>query len=293
MLRRMVPLVIAIVLVLGCKKKAEDGAGTANDGTVDSDPGASYTIKIREEQVGEKYDVTSSDTASNDITIGTNNDKSVQQSKFEYTIHILEMSAGTKLPAKMTRTYKVAQRTDPKTKQLTALPFEGKTVTIEKKGAEYQFSIDGKRMSAADALILTAEFRNPEKGNIAALLPKQPVKVGESWAMDPQTAKTIFGGPGSNVDVAQSKFNCKLARAYTKDGKQWGAIAFDFELVIADAKGKTGGSGTAKVEGTFDTVIDGSAREGTMNGTVKGTLTGPGLKVVIDETNTKSVKPAK
>src|SRR6478735_8160581 len=103
MFRRMIPLAVAIVLVVGCKKKTPS---TDNDG---GDPNATYTIKLREAQQGDKSTNTSHETAALDFGKGQ---KLNTETKLEYTEHIIEMPAGAAVPTKLTRTYTVAKSSD-------------------------------------------------------------------------------------------------------------------------------------------------------------------------------------
>lgn len=267
MARRLLPLAVAIALVLGCKKKPPEGGG---DGAP-SDPNATYTLKIRPAAQGDKSEVSGAETTEVEITGVPGKQTNVK--KYEYTEHILEMPAGEKLPTKATRTYKLAQRTSFTSKQLEALPYQGKTVTIEKKGGQYQFSVDGKRLAGIEAVELESEFRNKDKdgGGPDQLLPKQAVKVGDSWALDAAAMKMFGGGMGNDLDPAKSKFTCKLAKMYTKDGKQWGVIEFDLDIV---PNSKADGTGSIKIAGKFDAVLDGSARDGTMTANLNGSFSG-------------------
>ncbi len=297
MFRKLIPLAVAVVVVIGCKKKAVE---TADDGKVDSDPNATYTIKIRDEQAGDKVDVVEVQTGSGERTFGGKTDQQKEDRKYEFTEHIVDHPAGSPKPTKITRAYKTAQRYDKATNGLKAAKFEGKTVLIEKKGVGYDFTVDGKRVDFLDAIDLSKEFRKTDKQNINEVLPKSAVKVGESWPIELAALKALMGALPYPVDVSRSKLSGKLTRAYTKDGKQWGVVALEFDLVIDSAVapvGKGVATGTMKIDGTFDAVIDGSSREGTHKLTVKLNVTGKEgpveVKVVADMTNEKTVRPVK
>lgn len=300
MVRRLIAFAVLVLIVIGCSKKKDDPAGGGGDGGVDGDPNATYTLKIRAVQEGDKTNVIRSDSTTTETKRGAKTEQFKHEVRFEYFEHILELPAGTTLPTKLTRTYHVARRTDPKSGQLLPLSLNGKTVDIEKKGSSYQYTIDGKRVSREDALELDAEFRNADKIRTEALLPDHPVKVGESWTVPPEILKAFGGDTSAGVDLTKSRLISRLARAYTKDGRQWGSIAFDFDLVL-DPKviGKAGGDavGTVKIGGTFDIVIDGSARDAVMKGTVKGDVTGKNrggeFKTTIDGSVEKTVRTAK
>jgi hypothetical protein len=297
MIRRMIPLVVAIVLVVGCKKNTST-TGPEGGG----DPNATYTIKLREEQKGDKTEVSETQTGTFEIAFpGQKAEKEKEDKKVTFTQEIQEMPAGGQ-PTKLTRTYTVAQKYDEKKGGMKPLPLEGKTVTIEKKGESYEFTSDGKKMDIGDSAGLWGEFnaKKAKKGEIEELLPKNPVKIGESWNIDPAAVSAFGGGDDSfKVDPAKSKMTGKLAKVYTKDGKQWGTIDIDIDITFDPnaSKGKGPTGGTMKVSGTFDTVIDGSSREGTLKFNIKLNLSGKEkgneTSMAVDVTEEKTVKSLK
>lgn len=107
MFRKMIPLAVAVVLVIGCKKKGETGG----DGGDPGDPNATYTLKVREEQQGDKTDVTTVTTGVTDIG-GPKPFKLQEDAQAEYTETILEMPAGATKPTKLTRVYRKATNFD-------------------------------------------------------------------------------------------------------------------------------------------------------------------------------------
>ncbi len=312
MFRKMIPLAVAIVLVVGCKKKTEDtgggggavaggtpgGGGTAVGGVgIDSDPSAAYTIKIRAEQASDKTEETETESGTSDITVGGKKETEKEEKKLEYTEHVIDMPAGAAKPTKLTRTYKVAKQQDKQTGTMKSLAYEGKTVAIEKKGGAYEFTIDGKKMNPADSFDLAREFSKGSDDKIDALMPKKAVKIGETWTVEPAALKALAGEIPFGIDAAKSKITGKLTRAYTKDGKQWGVIALDCDLVVNDKTGKGSLTGTVKMNGTLDTAIDGSSREGTMTMNIKMDVTakedGTDVKINASMVATKTVKVAK
>ncbi len=146
---------------------------------------------------------------------------------------------------------------------------------------------------------MTREFSKANAGKIDDFLPKSAVKVGESWTVDPAGVKALGAIP-LPIDLARSKITGKLTRAYTKDGKPWGAVSLDCDLAVgsgAGAPGMGGATGTIKMTGGFDAVIDGSSREGTMTMSTKmdaviKDVRGE-MKVTVDMTATKTVQNAK
>lgn len=302
MARRMILLVAALALLAGCGKKKTDPANPS-EGSSPADAGASYTLKVREEQKGDKIEVTTTSTGTVELGGGKESLKLPEDATAEYTETVLEMPDGAPQPTKLTRAYKKATKYDLVSKGPKPLAYQGKTVSIEKKAGGYELSVDGKKLSPFDASELSQEFNRGDKkdGKVQDLLPKTAVKVGESWNVDPDAVRGLLSGLPFGIDAAKSKMTGKLVKAYTQDGKPWGSIAFDFALVI-DPKptaGPKGGSasGTIKITAALDAVIDGSAPDGTMKMTINADVTGkePGkeMKMTADTTRTKTVKSVK
>jgi hypothetical protein len=290
--RKLLPLVPA--LVLACVFRADARGG--RDDKPANDPDAKFTLKLRDEKAGDKTEHTETEKGTADITLGGKSEKEQQNKKLEYTETISEMPANGGKPTKLTRTYKTAQKYDKKAGELKPLPYEGKTVTIEKKTKGYQFSLAESQFTDAEVPDLVREFSKPSKTKSADFLPKKAVKVGESWTLDEATLKAFGAEVPFALDLSKSKMTGKLTRVYTKDDKQWGVIALDFDLVL-DPNAGPKYVGAIKLSGTLDAVVDGSARDGTVTMHIKITVTGGGagqeLKVVADAVSTKTVKTLK
>jgi hypothetical protein len=299
--RQLVLFVVLALFLTACSKKAEppDGAPAPEPRGVDSDPNAVYSLKIRPVQKGDKTEVVRRESSA-EVRRGGANETLKLGKHFEYSEHILEMPEGAPLPTRLTRDYKVAQKImDPKAGELKPLAFEGKTVAIAKRGAFYQYTVDGKPLAQPETIELDAEFRDAEKVKIDTLLPEGPVKIGERWPVRREILQA-FGTVSADTDFSKSSLSAVFTRAYTLDGKQWGQITFDFELVIDPSitGGKVRGpEGTLKTTGTFDIVIDGTSRDSIMKGSVKGELAGyhkaSAVKSEIDTTFEKTARMVK
>lgn len=298
--RRTVPLALALALLVGCGKNVPDAAPADNPTATDAAP---VPLKIREEQKGDVTEVTSVSAGVVEVTQGANRFKVPEDSVDEYTETVLEMPDGAPRPTKLTRVYKKATRFDFGAKGPKPLGHQGKTVTIERRGNAYEFTADGKALDASDAASLMQEFSNPDKseGKVQDLLPAAPVKVGQSWTVGPEAAQRFLSGMPFGIDVTKSKLTGTLTRTYTRDGKPWGGLTFDFDLVLDPkaAAGPKGGdaSGTVKIRALVDAVIDGSAPDGTMKMIVKMNATGKEggkeTKMVGDHSRTRTIKSVK
>jgi hypothetical protein len=185
-----------------------------------------------------------------------------------YTEEILEKE-GDKKATKLRRVYEKAQVTE-KGKTST-LPYEGKTVLIEKKGDKYVFSVDGKELTGDDARMLAKEFKDKkdDKDFEALMLPGKPVAVNDTWKIDAAVfAKDLAKEGGFGIDLDKATAAGKLLRAYKKDGRQYGVIevkmTFPMQSLGEGAKKLIFQPG-AVFQLTFllDLCIDGSLSSGT------------------------------
>jgi hypothetical protein len=227
-----------------------------------------------------------------------NEEKEKKGESSRYTDVILEKE-GDKPATKMRRTYEKARII--KDGKTTTLPYEGKTVLIEKKGDKYVFTVDGKELTGDDAVLLNKEFAK-EKDNSKdleeILLPRKAVAVNETWKVDVAAFAKEFGKEdGFAFDLTKATGTGKLLRAYKKDGKQYGVLEFKLEFPI-----KSLGMGAQKITMqpgslitfTFlvDACIDGTAANSSMKAEAvmkaSGTLTvdGQEFKVTLDYRNT-------
>ncbi|HEY1191003.1 MAG TPA: hypothetical protein VGE74_25445 [Gemmata sp.] len=301
MARRITPLAVALVLLVGCGKN-RTGPTSSAEGASPPDPGAAFTLKIREEQQGDKLAVTTVSTGTIEGGSGKEAFKLPEDSAAEYTETVLEMPAGAAQPTKLIRAYRNATKYDLATKGPKPLAYQGKTVTIEKKGTGYTFTVDGKDLDPLSASELKQEFGpSDKKGAVQDLLPKRAVKVGESWAVNPEAVKDLLSELPFGIDTGKSKMTGTLVRAYTQDGKPWGRIAFAFDLVIdpTPVEGSKGGtaSGTVKIVAALDAVTDGSAPDGVMKMAVRVNVTsqeaGKETKITSDTVRTRTIKSVK
>lgn len=289
MIRCFIPLAVAIVLAVGCHKTAEtsvEGGG---------DPNTTYTIKIREEQKGDKVRVVMNSYGTTTTTVNGKTNTEQDAEKFDYIEEILEMPADATLPTKVKRTYTTAERNE-KGGGMRPLSFAGKTVVIEKKGNTYVATADGKALSGKDAAYLTKSYTNSDRPKTEDLLPKKSVKLNEAWTVDPACLKKVSGGLKLDSDMEKSSITGKLTKVYSKNGKQWGAVEFHIFFVPKQQNGQ-GPGGEINFDLTMDAPIDGSSYEGTEKSKGKVVLSfsnkGQSGHVVIEGGEEQTVTPAK
>ena len=231
-----------------------------------------YSIKIKESTEGNVVLVNKISTTITKIKVSdaggnvlADNSEAVKESRsFKETI--LKREAG-KTPSKLLREYASATTSKNDEKKDSAL--NGLTVVIERKGAKYQFTTkDGAAVSEEAANALAKDFKQKSDEDAEfekAVMPKNPVKVGESWKIDMAKPVAIFARSGGlEVFIDKSKGTGTLIKAYKKDGKQFGEMKFAMVMPVkSTGQGKEAMifSDGAKiiVELTLDACIDGSS----------------------------------
>jgi hypothetical protein len=236
-----------------------------------------YTIKIKKSAQGETTLAEKKEHSTEQVKIADNNGNVLKEEDKKHSQHfafketILEKKAGATRPTRIKRHYDTATVTENGDKK--TLPYQGKTVLIEKKGARYTFKIEGgEELTGDDAKQLSDEFN--KKGKLdeetfeKMFLPGKAIKVGESWKIDPQLiAKGLQEEGKMELDAAKTKATGTLTKAYKKDGKQFGVIVLKVD-VTPKAFGE-GGKNVAlqpgakmTIEFTVDTCIDGTSATG-------------------------------
>jgi hypothetical protein len=245
-----------------------------------------YLIKLKEPGPGDRGLIEKSETTTavtkvvdgKQKELANQTQKSAQTSVFQETI--LERE-GKKRATKLSRAYEKAQVT--KDGKTTDLPYQGKTVVIEKKEGKFHFSYEGgKELTKEEAQTLDQEFNRRVSDDVnfeKLLLPGRPVKVNETWKIDMgPIAKEMAADAQMELDAAKATGTGILKKVYKKDGRQYGEMAFKLEVPI-----KSVGAGPKKIaaqdgskgvlEFTMDACIDGSAASGVLKGVVKFDLT--------------------
>jgi hypothetical protein len=236
------------------------------------------TIKIRKAQVGDKLQVQNSDSmeTSTKLTINGKTEEKVEKISTiaAFVEEILGVDAETKTPNKAQRKYENAQQTvGDKT---SAVPLLEHPVVIEKgKGGQYTFLQNGQALVGASEEFLKKEF-NSKKGATKEddMLPKKPVKVGDTWTIDIKQAAADLAGDGAKVDVAKSTATGKLLKVTDKNGQKHGSIQVDIVLAVTELKAemaiplKAGSKMTISV--TLEGCLDGQETTGKSQLTMSG-----------------------
>lgn len=240
------------------------------------------TIKLRERGNGDAAVVKRSENVVTKMTVTDGagqvvlDNRELKTEIAEYTETILKREPG-KLPTKLTRAYTKAQ--SGKDKKLDDLALAGKTVVIEKKGDKYGFTYkDGGELDGSALAALKKDFgkKTDSSAEIEKLvLPKSAVKPGESWKIDmAKIVAEIAKDGGMDLDTAKATGKGTLVKAYKKDGRQFGVMAFKMDVpIVSIGKGqgqlKFAAGAKITLDLTFDVCIDGTSETGEMKMTMK------------------------
>jgi len=293
-------LSLLIAAIIGCSKRTPvppTGDQPVTGIVEATDPNATYAIKSHRPAKGEKSTVAKSRSGSMTTTTANSTQTLEEKSRFEYLETVSDADPEEVRPNKVSRTYSIAEKTNQQG-EMQQLSYAGKTVTIEKYLKGYRFAADGKSLPVAEQIELNNDFTSGQ-GNIEAMLPKTPVKVGEQWTVDLSAIKALAGNLPFAYHKDKSSITGKLLRAYTKDGRQWGVI--EWKIVVVFDTVATNGSpirGSLPSTVTMDAVIDGSARAGKTTITMQGKvdhrdMIGHEVKTTIEGTQEQSFAPVK
>ncbi len=228
-----------------------------------------YLLKVYQSKKGDKQDVEKTDQGTNKIIVnvnGTNNNQEVLTGDKEvYTEEILEKKEGDKRPTKLTRKYKIAEKTEKGNTSKTV--YSGETVLIEKKGKEFEFSMDGKVLTKEEAPSLFKSFnKSDDEPSDQDMLPTEAIKVGGTWKVPAEKSEKMFKTLGKDemkIDVKKSSIEGKLLKAYKKDGAQFGVLELTITVLVLEIDlggmfAPTKAGSKIVVSGTIDTCIDGT-----------------------------------
>ena len=240
-----------------------------------------FEIKLRKRAKGDFIAVTYEEKTTNSMTVSSPDGKVIDQKNQEvvekatYKEEILEKEGGKK-PTKLRRTYdKAAITIDGKEE-----PFEysGKAVNIQRLTSGYVFGLDdGKPLVGKAAGTLLKEFSLQKSGAetiYAAVLPKKPVAVNDTWAVEARDVLKEVAGEtaGQAFDLTRARGTGKLTKAYKKEDRQFGVLEIELTAPLTSLPGtafKCRAGSTFSMKLVLDTCIDGTAEAGTLKGEVK------------------------
>jgi len=258
-----------------------------------------YAIKLKRPGLGDKTRTEVTDDFKLEFKIADNNGNVVMEAqetkthKFVFREVGLERAAGSEDLVRLQRQYEHAERKIKDVRE--TLPYQGKTLFIEKKDGRFQFRIDGGDvLEGKEAEELHEEFN---KGDFRKLttehfLPRKTVKLNETWKYDVAALAKAFSGDGKiEIDEAKSTGSGRLTKAYMKNGRQFGIIELTIEFPVShldiDGNKAATKAGKLTIQLQADTCIDGTLDDSRLKGTVTGdiradvTINGMDLNVTI------------
>jgi hypothetical protein len=227
-MRRKMGLLVILSLVVAAAPLRDDG----------------YTIKIKKSGQGDVTKQDKEETDKSNFKFEGPDGKVMQEKKEEKTVTqayketIIAKEKGKKA-TKLRREYTKAVVKSGGDE--TTLPYQGKTVVIEKKDGKYHFTIEGdKELTGKDAELLNRSFNkggddSDEDEMEKAFLPKKPVKEGDTWTIDGATIAKAFEKDAAQpipVDKEKAVGNGKLLRAYKEADRQYGDLEIKVDVPL-------------------------------------------------------------
>ena len=232
-----------------------------------------YAIKIGSPGLGDKSQVTSTGNFDMEFKVLDNAGNAVVEKKetkalrFEFRETGLERAGAGDELVRIKRFYDRGERRINGVRE--TLPYQGKTLLIQKKDGRFTFLIDndagGESLEGKEDDELNEEFN---KGDFRKLLgdhflPRKAVKVNETWTFDVAPLAKDFGKDGKiEIDADKSKGAGKLVKAYQKNGKQFGiielALEFPVTTFVHDDKKSPAKDSKINIKVEWDGAIDGT-----------------------------------
>jgi hypothetical protein len=252
-----------------------------------------YVIKVKRPGLGDRSQVKSSGNSETEFKLVDSNGNAVMDKKETKTVKFVFLETGLERAATgddlvhVKRQYEHAERKVDGARQ--TLPYQGKTLNIQKKNGTWVFEIEGDDVIyGKEAEELTEEFVKGGATKLVndAFLPRKAVKVDDTWKLDVAPLARDFGKDGKiEVDETKAKGSGKLLKVYQKNGKQFGVFELTIEVpvtALVNDGNKTPtkeGKITIKVErdGCIDGTLEESAIKVHFDGEIKGDINANGM----------------
>ena len=228
-----------------------------------------YTPKAGDKLAHQKTDKTEMKM---EVTAGGNPVQDVDQKDekgFEYVEDVVKVEGSNVVEGK----YTFSKATHLVEGEEEDYDFSEKTVSAKKgkDGWEF-FNADGTNMSEEDAAAVADALDHKSDKKEGApeieevLAPKKPVKVGESWDIDPKEFASGFAGDDlESFDLEKSKGSMKLTSAEKRNGVQCGKIEGEITMVALKLGALALGKPLKfKFKIAYDGCVDGTQPMGTV-----------------------------
>lgn len=208
-----------------------------------------YTVTLKKPGKGDVLKVQKTDNETESVKVTTpdgavvddQNKKQLKSWVFEETI--VERPDLKKRATILKRNYSKA--TVVVDKDNVVLPYQGKTVIIErKKDGKYSFKYEGGAdITGKDAEFLDQEFNQDGDDDDleAILLPRKAVAVNEMWKVPmPEFLKTFEKQAKLTIVADKASGSGKLTKTFKKDGRLYGDLVIRLDLPVKALKLPTG-----------------------------------------------------
>jgi len=255
-------------------------------------PAQEYAVKIKQPGLGDRSQVKRTSNEEVEFKLLDDGGNAVIEAKepkfkkFVFSEVVLERAAVGDELVRVKRKYDHAER---KIKDVrTTLPYQGKTVLVEKKGGAFVFQVEGdESVEGKDAEELNEEFN---KGGTRKLLtdhflPRKLVKVNEQWTYDVAPLAKAFTGDGKiEIDESKSTGAGKLTKVYQKNGKQFGVVELTMTFPVTHFVGDDGAKHAAKnskftIKLEADACIDGTLDDLNIRAAIDANVRAEGISV--------------
>lgn len=200
------------------------------------------TIKMSRPKAGDRIKTTIAEKETNTTSFvlgGKKEQKSTETTKaIVHVSEIITAGDGDSPPVKLLRTYEKYDAAKA-LKPGQAAPPLNTPILIEKKDGKYAYTVEGKPVEKGVAALLDTEFAKTKsdfKGE--DLLPKGPVKAGDTWKPDIAKVLKALGDEKLISDPEKSSMVCKLVSTSTKNGKVYGVVEIKAEIAIKGLEAK-------------------------------------------------------
>jgi hypothetical protein len=235
-----------------------------------------YAIKIGSPGLGDKSQVTSTGNFDMEFKVLDNAGNAVVEKKetkalrFEFRETGLERAGAGDELVRIKRFYDRGERRINGVRE--TLPYQGKTLLIQKKDGRFTFLIDndagGESLEGKEDDELNEELNKGDFRKLmnAAMLPRKAVKLNETWKLEvAPLARDLMKDGKIEVDEAKSKGSGKLVKIYQKNGKQFGVVELTMEFPVTHVINEGNKSPTKEGKITIklerDGCIDGSLEQ--------------------------------
>jgi len=206
--------------------------------------------------------------------------KPVEESEEIYRLTVLE--GGERYPRRYQQSFSKAVTGNGRRSQTRG--YQGETIAYQLTEGKYDLKLGDKAdvTQSERATLLSRANSDVEAPMDEMFQPGKPVKVGETWEVDPKLLARGFGGQGK-MDMERTKGQAQLLKTYKKGDQLFGVIEIDLVLAYsAMDQLKFNPPAFFRINGALDTAIDGSSGEGTL--TLSTKLTG---RTVVEQKGAK------